>query len=73
MQSQTLPTESIEPVSKVKLAVGAASLFLFIVGVKRTFDMDGSRRAEPGSDPGSSEPTSAAENGEAAEPRASAG
>lgn len=28
-------------VSKVKLAVGAASLFLFIIGVKRTFQMDG--------------------------------
>ena len=27
-------------ISKVKLAVGAASLFLFIIGVKRTFQMD---------------------------------
>lgn len=27
-------------VSKVKLAIGAASLFLFIIGVKRTFRMD---------------------------------
>ena len=27
-------------VSKVKLAIGAASLFLFIVGVKRTFRME---------------------------------
>jgi hypothetical protein len=27
-------------VSKVKLALGAASLFLFIVGVKRTFRSD---------------------------------
>lgn len=26
-----------EGVSKVKIAIGAASLFLFIVGVKRTF------------------------------------
>ncbi|MEX2582095.1 MAG: hypothetical protein WD766_02405 [Gemmatimonadota bacterium] len=30
--------ESEEPgISKVKLAIGAASLFLFVVGVKRTF------------------------------------
>lgn len=27
-------------ISKVKLALGAASLFLFIIGVKRTFRMD---------------------------------
>lgn len=27
-------------ISKVKLAVGAASLFLFIVGLKRTFRTD---------------------------------
>ena len=27
-------------ISKVKLAIGAASLFLFIIGVKRTFQMD---------------------------------
>jgi hypothetical protein len=27
-------------ISKVKLAIGAASLFLFIIGVKRTFRMD---------------------------------
>jgi hypothetical protein len=40
MQLQTIPPEAIEPVSKVKLALGAASLFLFIVGVKRTFDME---------------------------------
>ena len=30
-------------ISKVKLAVGAASLFLFIVGVKRTFRTDEGR------------------------------
>lgn len=30
------PTKK-EGVSKVKIALGAASLFLFIVGVKRTF------------------------------------
>jgi hypothetical protein len=27
-------------ISKVKLALGAASLFLFIIGVKRTFRID---------------------------------
>lgn len=40
MQLQTTPHEAIEPVSKVKLALGAASLFLFIVGVKRSFDIE---------------------------------
>jgi hypothetical protein len=30
-------------VSTVKLAVGAASLFLFIVGLKRTFHVDEAR------------------------------
>ena len=29
-----------QPVSKVKLALGAASLFLFIIGVKRSFRME---------------------------------
>lgn len=41
--------------SKVKLAVGAASLFLFIIGVKRTFQMEGAgeppNQAEPGAEP----------------------
>lgn len=37
-------------ISKVKLAIGAASLFLFIVGVKRSYqhdepDADGERQA----------------------------
>lgn len=27
-------------ISKLKLAIGAASLFLFIIGVKRTFQME---------------------------------
>jgi hypothetical protein len=38
-------------VSTVKLAVGAASLFLFIVGLKRTFRVDearGTRAADDG-------------------------
>ena len=33
-------------ISKVKLAVGAASLFLFIIGVKRTFQMDQQESSE---------------------------
>lgn len=33
-------------VSKVKLAIGAASLFLFIVGMKRTFRMDEAAEAD---------------------------
>lgn len=37
-----------QPVSKVKLAIGAASLFLFIIGVKRTFKMENAAEvAEP--------------------------
>jgi hypothetical protein len=42
-------------VSKVKLAVGAASLFLFIVGLKRSFRMDespqGARLSDDGEEP----------------------
>lgn len=34
-------------ISKVKLAIGAASLFLFIIGVKRTFQMDQHQDAAP--------------------------
>lgn len=37
---QNPPLDSKPGVSKVKLAVGAASLFLFIVGLKRSFRMD---------------------------------
>lgn len=33
-------------ISKVKLAVGAASLFLFIVGVKRSFRTDEGREIQ---------------------------
>lgn len=44
-------TESEKPadqgISKVKLAIGAASLFLFIIGVKRTFQMDQHQGASP--------------------------
>ena len=35
-------------ISKLKLALGAASLFLFIIGVKRTFQME---RAEGAGEP----------------------
>lgn len=38
--SEQPTTEAGNGVSKVKIALGAASLFLFIVGVKRTFSMD---------------------------------
>ena len=37
--------------SKVKLAIGAASLFLFIIGVKRTFQMDPAEKAEKAQEP----------------------
>lgn len=36
--------------SKLKLALGAAGLFLFIVGVKRSLRMESSEVAEPGAD-----------------------
>ena len=39
-------------VSKVKLAVGAASLFLFIIGVKRTFRMEEVQEPSRPEDPG---------------------
>jgi hypothetical protein len=55
MQLQTNPPETIEPVSKVKLALGAASLFLFIVGVKRSYDAVGDESADV-SDNGDSSP-----------------
>ncbi len=45
-------TETRTGVSKVKLAIGAASLFLFIVGVKRSFRMDDSPQEERLSDGG---------------------
>jgi hypothetical protein len=38
MQLQITSPGATEPVSKVKIALGAASLFLFIVGVKRSYD-----------------------------------
>ncbi len=40
-------------VPKLKLALGAASLFLFIVGVKRSFRMEGSEITESATGPGS--------------------
>lgn len=49
---KTPGTDPKPGVSKVKLAIGAASLFLFIVGLKRTFRMDdsanGARIADDG-------------------------
>ena len=49
MADETKDQEPKAGISKLKLAVGAASLFLFIVGVKRTFrveDSQGSRTVE---------------------------
>ena len=37
-------------VSTVQLAVGAASLFLFIVGLKRTFRVEDARETSPPQD-----------------------
>jgi hypothetical protein len=34
-------------ISKLKLAIGAASLFLFIIGVKRTFQMEQEEPRQP--------------------------
>lgn len=55
-----MSTKTVEPdkqaISKTKLILGAASLFLFIVGVKRTFKMDeaqGGRTIQDASDAGS--------------------
>jgi len=50
-------------VSKVKLAIGAASLFLFIVGLKRSFRLDespnGARIVDEGEEGGAREPRAA--------------
>ena len=47
-------------VSKLKLAVGAASLFLFIVGLKRTFSVeDAQDGARTGVDEGTGRPEKA--------------
>jgi hypothetical protein len=40
MSEQEGDKRADQGISKVKLAIGAASLFLFIIGVKRTFQMD---------------------------------
>lgn len=40
MSKQDKHSEENQPISKMKLALGAASLFLFIIGVKRNFKMD---------------------------------
>jgi hypothetical protein len=49
MQKNQSPEVGKPVVSKVQLAFGAASLFLFLVGVKRSFRMDDS--AEVHDDP----------------------
>jgi hypothetical protein len=38
-------------ISKLKLALGAAGLFLFIIGVKRTFQMDQEEPRQPSPPP----------------------
>lgn len=54
---QNVPRRDPDPgVSKLKLAVGAASLFLFIVGLKRTFHMDDARGGIEVSDDPADEP-----------------
>lgn len=40
MSKQGAQSGENQPVSKVKLAIGAASLFLFIIGVKRSYKME---------------------------------
>ena len=61
-------------VSKVKLAVGAASLFLFIIGVKRTFQMDEveepSKAGDGASGPASGERKPGGDSARRAAPRA---
>ena len=46
MATKQMQSEDKPGVSKIQLAVGAASLFLFIVGLKRSFQVDESK---PGS------------------------
>ncbi len=51
MEKKTKAEEGRGGVSKLQLAVGAASLFLFIVGLKRTFQVEdgaGSRAVSDG-------------------------
>lgn len=43
-------------VSKVKLALGAAGLFLFIVGVKRSFRLDEQREVSDATPPSAAPP-----------------
>lgn len=40
MSDSRQQNEPKQGISKVKLAIGAASLFLFIVGIKRTFKVE---------------------------------
>ena len=46
MATKQMQAEEKSSVSTVQLAVGAASLFLFIVGLKRTFHVDSTRAAQ---------------------------
>lgn len=49
MSEQDVKNPGEQGISKLKLAVGAASLFLFIIGVKRTFQMEQPEAAAEGS------------------------
>ena len=46
MATKQMQAEEKSNVSTVQLAVGAASLFLFIVGLKRTFHVDPAKAAQ---------------------------
>ena len=52
-----------QPVSKLKLALGAASLFLFIVGLKRTFQMEEAQGERPTPPVGAEAPGEGGEQG----------
>lgn len=56
MATKKIQHDEKSHVSTVQLAVGAASLFLFIVGLKRTFHVDPARAIQT---PGTEEPTEA--------------
>jgi hypothetical protein len=51
MSAKETDRDDKQGVSKVKLALGAASLFLFIVGLKRTFQMEEPEASRPAERP----------------------
>jgi hypothetical protein len=50
MATKQTQADEKSKVSTVQLAVGAASLFLFIVGLKRTFRVEDARGTHPAED-----------------------